>query len=167
LADKRNQDWREYASLSPSLDKAVMVLRRWIFEKWELEKIQAEYPWMRTQIVHTPKPRWLPEGWVFDGGGVSPVDKAESRYRRADGGIGQLRILALQGPLDSVIEPDQKVEHLEIKGQPATYAASRYQEDGIPESSKLKWALFGITYKIDHYGFRLSREDIIRIAESL
>jgi hypothetical protein len=168
LIDERNQDWQEYASLTKSLEKGIVVLHRWMFEEWKLDKIQEEYPWMRAQIVHSPpKPRWLPEGWVSKGSGISPVDQAESHFDRADGGIGQLRIWASQGPLDSFMGLHQEVENLEIQGQPAIYSASRYHEDGVPESSKLKWAKFGITYTIDHYGFRLSREDIVRIAESL
>jgi len=155
LADQRNLDWREYTSLTHSLEDAIVVTSRWMFEQWTLAQIQKNYVWTQVRVVtESPSPRWMPEGWVDKGARIQPVQSAESHYGRKDGGVGWIQIFAVQSPWSSAALEDG--QHIEINGQPAIYT------DG-----HLSWIANSITYRIDYVGFPIEKNDLIRMAESL
>lgn len=73
--------------------------------------------------------------------------------------------------------PESEVQDARVNGRSALYAQGGWQPDGdagpslhwdgTMDRKLLSWESGGITYMVDAYGLDLSREDMIRIAESI
>jgi len=50
-ADELNVKGRGHEGSTKSLDKVVLVLCRWLIEKWELERIRLEHEWMSSGVI--------------------------------------------------------------------------------------------------------------------
>jgi hypothetical protein len=50
-ADELNTKGPKHEGVTKSLEEVVLVLYRWLMEKWGLEKIRNEHEWMRSGVI--------------------------------------------------------------------------------------------------------------------
>jgi len=129
--------------------------------------------------IHTPS--WLPASVAFVGVRVlPPADDPELVFlaggRRLTG--PGLRIGERQGTGGGgSAVPASAIENVMVNGRPAVYAKGDYEEavgqgpGGVwtpgADVQELSWEQSGITYDLTASGLRLTREDVIRVAESV
>lgn len=88
-----------------------------------------------------------------------------------------LFIRETQGDSEGTGVPEPAVQDARVNGRTALYAQGGWrsdggagqslQWDGTMDRKLLSWESGGVTYVLDAYGLDLSREDMIRIAESI
>lgn len=119
-----------------------------------------------------PEPSWLPEGLVLKGSHVNPPNWANVFYGRTDGREGGLGIEVTQGATkSSCVFPDSAKQPVTVNGQPAVYVRGAWNSDrqwmDAEYAGTLEWVANGSAYHLSFSGLDLSREDLIRIAESV
>lgn len=121
---------------------------------------------------HIPVPTWLPEGMTLRGAHVQG-DWINLSYagsaNRASSGMG---IEISRGQVSgNYVVPDSAKQSVVANGRTATYVHGAWNQqmqwDGTVDAGSLTWEANGFTYRLGYSALALSREDIIRIAESL
>ncbi|HEV8638079.1 MAG TPA: hypothetical protein VG370_28015 [Chloroflexota bacterium] len=116
-------------------------------------------------------PSWLPDGLQVVGGDVGPDGSAAVRFASAPDAMPGGGIQQIPGTLRGWYgAPAEHAEAVAVRGQPATFVRGAWEKDGRwhPESDAglLSWEANGITYVLMFSGLGLSREEVVRIAES-
>lgn len=129
-------------------------------------------------------PRVLPEGLTMSD--VFILTSPPSEPTRSMFTVGMtysydderaLFIRETQGVSEGSGVPESQVQDALVNGRSALYAQGGWQRDGDAGSSLrwdgaldrklLSWESGGITYVVESYGLNLSRDDMIRVAESI
>ncbi len=119
-----------------------------------------------------PQPGWLPEGLTLKGAHVNPPGWANVFHGRADGREGGLGIEATQGTgKTNYVFPDSAKQPVAVNGQPAIYIHGAWNGQGQwndnADAATLEWSANGFALHLSGSGLGLSRDEIIRIAESV
>lgn len=119
-----------------------------------------------------PQPGWLPEGLTLKGAHVNPPNWANVFYGRADGKEGGLGIEVAQGTGQTgYVFPDSAKQPVTVNGQPAIYIHGAWNGQGQwndnEDAAALEWSANGFAFHLSCSGLGLSRDDVVRIAESL
>jgi hypothetical protein len=121
-----------------------------------------------------PTPAWLPDGVVFRGAFTGPTRTTDVvvSYRAAGESSGGLSIQIHRGlPSGGYVVPEWAAETVQVRGRPAIYArggnGSRGGWDATVDAGLLSWQDDAFTYVLQFSGLGLSRDDLIRIAESV
>lgn len=131
-----------------------------------LEEAQQQAP------HHIPVPAWLPPGVVFRGALVSPAQDVVVSYRSADDLMKGMGLQIKPGsPGGGYAFPASAAEDTQVDGQPAVYVHGTWhpnqQWDATADAGTLSWQQRGFTYLLFSSGLGLSRDDLVRIAQSL
>lgn len=129
-------------------------------------------------------PAWLPKGLIVRGAFTAPayssddVDgpiKVRVQYGRADGAMGGLGIeqTATERYRGGNAIPSTKAQSVTVSGHPAVYVQGAWTStmamawDETADAAMLSWNQDGFTFMIQTGSLGLTRDDLIRIAESL
>lgn len=121
---------------------------------------------------HIPQPTWLPAGLTFGGAHVFPPNWAQVFYRPVNGSPGGLGVEITQGkPSGGYVYPPEAVQPVSVNGVSALYAHGTGDPpakwDAQADAGMLSWEADGFTYVVRASELHLSREELIRVAESL
>lgn len=130
---------------------------------------------------HIPTPSWIPPRMhlrgVFVGhDGVVSLAYVQDGSPEAGtkGGFGLSIGLGSVPSLGRIVIPAPAIRHVTVNGAPAVYAhgAWDYQNststwDGDADAARVSWSADGFTYVLSEGELGLSRDDLIRIAESV
>jgi hypothetical protein len=114
-------------------------------------------------------PAWLPDGLELEGGwlqGSGDALRAVLEYRPASREPGPAPLRQWVGPqalAAELLPPLAEQVTVEVNGRPAIYAEGDL--DGLPAPAWLVWHNDGLSYALEARS--LSREELVRIAESL
>jgi hypothetical protein len=116
-------------------------------------------------------PAWLPAGVQVTGGNVPSGDDAVVTFGRNPRGSGGGFIQQMRGPRQGgYLAPADRTVAVHVHGQPATYARGAWNGnrtwDQNADAGLLSWEEAGVTYVLSASGLGLSRDDMIRIADS-
>jgi hypothetical protein len=119
-----------------------------------------------------PEPGWLPEGLTLKGAHVNPPNWASVFYGRADGKDGGLGIEIAQGAgKTNYVFPDSAKQPVTVNSQPAIYIHGAWNGQGQwndgEDAAALEWSANGFALYLSGSGLGLSRDDMIRMAESV
>ena len=118
-------------------------------------------------------PTWLPDGVVFRGAMASSDGQgAVVSYRGVHDPNSGIGVQMRRGRLVSGYGvPSSATQEVQVHGEPAIYAQGAWTKDGTwnerADAGMLSWEDRGFTYYVSSSGLGLSREDLVRIAESL
>lgn len=129
-------------------------------------------------------PAWLPDGLVVRGAVAGPAYRADGvdgpinvrvQYGRADGMTGGLGIeqTATERYQGGYVVPSTKAQSVTVNGRPAVYVRGAWADihtmmwNDATDAAILSWSQDGFTFMIQAGSLGLSRDDLIRIAESL
>jgi hypothetical protein len=117
-------------------------------------------------------PSWLPPGVVFRGALVGPDGSVVVSYRAANDPSKGLFIQMQRGAqVGGYVLPSSAAQDVRVNGHTAVYAQGSWDEfqrwNGRADAALLSWDENAFTYVLSFSGLGLSRDDVIRIAESL
>jgi hypothetical protein len=116
-------------------------------------------------------PTWLPAGLHVVGAYSARRDAAAVRFAPAPGSSAGGGIQQTLGPQKGgYAVPADRAEPTRVRGQPATFARGTWtkdrQWDAAADAALLSWEENGVTYLLGFSGLGLSRDEVLRIAES-
>jgi hypothetical protein len=119
-----------------------------------------------------PQPGWLPAGLILKGSHVNPPNWANVFYGYADGKEAGLGIqVAPSTGLPNYVFPESARQPVIVNGQPATYIHGAWNAQGQwndnEDAAALEWSANGFAFHLSGSDLGLTREDLIRIAESV
>jgi hypothetical protein len=119
-----------------------------------------------------PQPAWLPDGLALKGSHVNPPNWAQVFYARADGKDGGLGLEATRGARQGPYAfPNNARQTATVSGQPALYVHGAWTARGEwsdqADAGTLEWSAGGFSYHLSYSGLGLTRDELVRIAESV
>ena len=118
-------------------------------------------------------PSWLPAGVEFRGARADADGRGGGMsYRATDGSLGGFGVIMRQGQEQGgYAVPGSATRPVQVHGLPAVYVQGAWNEadqwQPAADAGLLSWQEDGFTFVLTHSGLHLSREDVLRIAESL
>ncbi len=121
-------------------------------------------------LIRTPA--WLPGDVVYRGALVAPDGTVVVSYRGVDDPSKGMFIQMQQGAAaGGYAVPSSAAQQVRVGGHAAVYARGSWDRSGNwnrkADAGLLSWQQDGMTYVLSSSGLGLSRNDMIRIAESL
>lgn len=116
-------------------------------------------------------PTWLPDGLQAADAFVSPSGGV-SIFLRRSGSMSAVQFEQVQAPAGGGYGvAASRVEQVRVAGRPAAYAKGGWRGPGVWDETidlqYLSWEADGMSYVLHDNGVDLSREELIRIAESV
>ena len=132
-----------------------------------MDKIRQEHQWMQKEIIDSGlQPTVLLNSLRKTDGSTAPLSSTHNIYRTEGGGK-----LIIEATQNAEQQPTNiEMATLSISGCPAYYSLELNEQeknDDVTENGTLVWSKYGINYKINYSGLKLSVNEIIQIAEGL
>lgn len=135
-----------------------------------LESMEA----VRRQVPFTIRlPEWLPDGLTLRGAYVGPTQSVAVSYGQSGdpaAGLGLEEGAESASPAGYAFPPSVR-QHTLVNGMPATYVHGAWNERGQWQDGAdvvfVSWQQGGLIYAVHASGLQLSRDELLRIAESI
>lgn len=138
-----------------------------------LAAIQAQTPYAFRTPTWTPEGFGLPEDGaviVYNGADPAEVMQVVLAFRRGDQQVFFTAVNPAGPERTYLVAPEATVEELQVNGQPAVFTATPLDDNGQPTDQpaySLKWVQEGVTYSLQGRAGEVTRDDLVRMAESL
>lgn len=123
-----------------------------------------------------PAPTWLPHGVAFGGALVDSPTSVVLHYAGPAKGSGMGVEITEGSPTGGSAVPSGSLQAVSVNGAPAFFAHGSYVDNGAGTSPRwdpqadaqmVTWTAGGFTYTVSASGLHLSKNDVLRFAESL